>query len=185
MKLIKCEGEITTINGRSFRKPCVGEVIPKGHLRRTMSGNVYITGGGVAHLGGPDLVEVPTPIGESFESHCEWWQEIEPCLLDRGTRVLMFYDDGTKSAFNISQKHWMVIGHNLAIPCDAPEIATRPMTWGEAWDRDLWVSGCAGIVSHSKSFSERNSDNVDAGHLVSKSHRGPWYPAVMPWEGEK
>jgi len=181
MKLIKCEGEITTINGRSFRKPYVGEVIPKGHLRCGCSGSIYISSGDLAIS---DLVEVPTPIGEPFESHGSWWQKVEVFLLECDIEVLSWTNyDSEKVKINIVPD-FMMLFHNIAIPCDAPAVATRPMTWGEAWDRDLWIKDHLGQIVSSKAYSRLIYNDVYADLLVSKSHRGPWYPAVMPWEGE-
>jgi hypothetical protein len=186
MKLIKCEGPITTVNGRSFRKPCVGEVIPEGHLRsHDNKREVFLSGGCKIALDNTDLVEVPTPIGEPFELHGSWWQEIEPCLLDTSTIVLRWsFDKQTADAVSMHYLFGTPYNH-LAIPCDAPAVQTRPMTWGEAWDRDLWIKDINNIIAHSCTFPYDIDDTIDDADIkVSKSHRGPWFPAVMPWEGE-
>jgi hypothetical protein len=184
MKLIKCEGEITTINGRSFRKPCVGERIPKGHLRRSPNGAYWLPSVDAVCIDNFDLVEVPTPIGEPFEAHGEWWQEIESCDLERSTTVLLWGDHCTKKVSYVNRYHGALFNH-IAIPCDAPAVQTRPMTWGEAWDRDLWIKDHLGQIVSSKSYSRLIHNDVYDDLFVSQSHRGPWYPAVMPWEGDK
>jgi hypothetical protein len=71
--------------------------------------------------------------------------------------------------------------HAALIPAVLPET-TRAMTWGDAWDMGLWIKVNPGQVTNANNFVEFLTDPVESGDnfKVSTSHRGPWYPPVMP-----
>lgn len=73
------------------------------------------------------------------------------------------------------------VPHCALIPAVLPEI-TRPMTWGDAWDMELWVKINSGHITKASKFVELINAPVepDDCFMVSTSHRGPWYPPVMP-----
>jgi hypothetical protein len=68
--------------------------------------------------------------------------------------------------------------HAALIPAVLPETV-RPMTWGDAWDMGLWIFS-GGPVSHSHAYVHRLDTRIDVDQKYSTSHRGPWYPPVMP-----
>jgi len=188
--LIKCEGKTINRNGRCFRKPSVGEVIPVGHLRRG-SGHYYLSDGCVVCVEARDMVEVPTPIGEPFERTGRWWQQIVPVLIGN-TEVLTGPDGGEKIVVRVGGDKEVYFA-DMAIPCDAPDdvIQSRvrvwgeyPMTLGDLWDLDLWVKNDEGLVRHGKSLIGTVDETVRENLMVSRSHRGEWYPPTMPWEGD-
>ena len=68
--------------------------------------------------------------------------------------------------------------HAALIPAVLPET-TRAMT-GDAWDMGLWILTKGGGIALSLSQIGIPREEINKTLTYSTSHRGPWYPPVMP-----
>ena len=203
---IKTTGPLIQLNGLHFREAEHGQDIPEGVLSVVWGDeirdvNEYNLEGftSVKNLWWNNGIEthteywfhvavlVPSPIGEVFERNGEWWQEIKPCVLPANISLFYSYDDATME-WGYSNYHNCLLSDRIAIPAttfysDSIKPKTRPMTWGDAWDLDLWYRNANGFIQKANSVCDKPECELCANGQVSRSHRGPWYPPEMPFMG--